>query len=75
MVAIFVIILTFNVLHFCQAQSNENCAVTKADALGMENGSKSRRVIGGRNTTYAPWQVALVAGVNKSQRNSILLFW
>ena len=75
MVATFVIILTLSVLHLCQAQNNENCALTKADALGMENGSKSRRVIGGRNTTYAPWQVALVAGVNKSQRNSILLFW
>ena len=75
MAATFVIILMFRVLHFCQAQSNENCALTKAgtDKLGMRNGYESYpRVIGGHNSKYAPWQVALSAGVNISQRNSIL---
>ena len=71
MVATFVVIFIFRVLHFGQAQSNENCALTKAgtDELGMRNGYESykrvigkrviKRVIGGQNSNYAPWQVAL----------------
>ena len=53
--ATFVMILTFRVLHFCQAQSDENFALTKADtgALGTENRYKSM-MIGGHNSTYAP---------------------
>ena len=62
MVATFVVIFIFRGLHFGQAQSNENCALTKAgtDELGMRNGYESyKRVIGGQNFNYAPWQVAL----------------
>ena len=67
MVATFVVIFIFRVLHFGQAQSNENCALTKAgtDELGMRKGYESykrvigKRVIGGQNSNYAPWQVAL----------------
>ena len=71
MVATFVVIFISRVLHFGQAQSNENCALTKAgtDELGMRNGYESykrvigkrviKRVIGGQNSNYAPWQVAL----------------
>ena len=78
-VVTFVIAMFFRVLHLCQAQNNENCALTKASTgeLGMRNGYESSprvipRVIGGHNSNYAPWQVALSAGVNIRQRNSIL---
>ena len=77
MAVTFVIILFFRVLSSCQAQNNENCALTKAKTgeLGIKDGYKSKKVIGGHDTDYAPWQVSLVAGVNIIQTNSIRARW